>query len=188
MTTFSLPHLEPPTPEPELSIDHQLEVLREDARQEGLAAGRQEAERELAEVVQQLRAIEAEMVERRDVLCEAVEPAAVALALAAAEQVVGAALAVRPELVVETLERAVRRLVERERVTVLVNPDALELLRQRAPEIAQQIGGIEHIDVQADRRIAPGGLLVQTPEGDVDARIDTRIQRLGEVLREALVA
>lgn len=188
MSTFSLPHLEPPVQAPTISPESELEALREDARREGLAAGRAEALQELSAIVQHLRAIEQEMAERRDALCDAVEPAAITLALTAAEQIVGAALDVRPELVAETLERALRRLTERERVTVLVNPEELELLSQRAPEIAQQIGGIEHLDVQADRRIARGGLIVQTPEGDVDARLDTRVERLGEIVREALVA
>ena len=42
------------------------------------------------------------------------------------------------------------------------------------------------LDVQAERRVTPGSVIVQTPTGDVDARLDTRLAQLGDVVREAL--
>ena len=58
----------------------------------------------------------------------ALEAQAVDLALCIAEKVVGGALAVEPERVLEAVRGALRALVERERVTVLVHPDDLELV------------------------------------------------------------
>ena len=72
-----------------------------------------------------------------------------------AEKIVGAAVAVDPELVVEAVRGALRGLVERERVTVLVHPDDLELVRGAMGGLVATLGGIEHSEVQAERRVAP---------------------------------
>jgi flagellar assembly protein FliH len=50
------------------------------------------------------------------------------------------------------------------------------------------LGGIEHCDVQAERRVARGGAVVRTPEGDVDARLETKLARAREVVEAALGA
>ena len=76
-----------------------------------------------------LREVQAE----RDRAADRVEAAAVTLALAVAEQALHGALAVQPERVVDAVRGALRRLAERERVTVLVHPDDLELVREAVP-------------------------------------------------------
>ncbi len=60
-------------------------------------------------------------------------------------------------------------------MTVLVNPDDLELLSEAQSSSAAELGGIEHLDVQADRRIARGGAIARTDAGEIDARIDAQL-------------
>ncbi|MBO9533293.1 MAG: hypothetical protein J7513_10005 [Solirubrobacteraceae bacterium] len=193
MSAFELPTLQPTVDYSRLTPADEQAMYESKMAQgmaEGHAAGREqglaEGRAELAGAIAALQAAAAELTARRDALCDVVEPAAISLALAGAEQVVGAALEVKPELVLETTRGALRRLVERDRITILTNPDDLETLRAAAPELAEELGGIGSLEVQAERRIAPGGVIVQTPEGDVDARLDTRLARLGEVVRDAL--
>ena len=105
-----------------------------------------------------------------------------------AEKILGAAVAVDPELVVEAVRGALRGLVERERVTVLVHPDDLELVRGAMGGLVATLGGIEHCEVQAERRVGRGGAVVRTPDGDVDARVETKLERAREVVEAALGA
>ena len=115
-----------------------------------------------------------------------VEADAVDLALRIAEQAVGAAIAADPELVVEAVRGALRRLVERDRVLILVNPDDLELVREHVARLVGELGGIEHCEVQAERRVRPGGAIVRTSEGEVDATLETKLARAREVLEHEL--
>jgi flagellar biosynthesis/type III secretory pathway protein FliH len=78
--------------------------------------------------------------------------------------------------------------VERERITVLVHPDDLELVREAMDGLRATLGGIEHCEVQAERRVSRGGCVVRTPDGDVDARVETKLQRAREVVEQALGA
>ena len=100
----------------------------------------------------------------------------------------GGAIAVDPELVLEAVRGALRGIVERERVTVLVHPEDLELVRDAMDDVRASLGGIEHCEVQAERRVSRGGAVVRTPEGDVDARTETKLVRAREVVEAALTS
>jgi flagellar assembly protein FliH len=52
--------------------------------------------------------------------------------------------------------------------------------------VRASLGGIEHCEVQAERRVSRGGAVVRTPEGDVDARVEIKLQRAREVVEAAL--
>ena len=49
-----------------------------------------------------------------------------------------------------------------------------------------ELGGIEHCEVQAERRVRPGGAIVRTSEGEVDATLETKLARAREVLEHEL--
>jgi flagellar biosynthesis/type III secretory pathway protein FliH len=163
-------------------------AARDEGYAEGLAAGRAEA---LAALAPAAAALEQALAGSRD---EAVansgrlEAQAVDLALFIAEKVVGGALAVEPARVLEAVRGALRSLVERERVTVLVHPEDLELVSEAIGEIRASLGGIDHCDVQAERRVGRGGAVVRTPDGDIDARVETKLARAREVVETALGA
>jgi flagellar assembly protein FliH len=161
-------------------------ALREGARAEGYEAGRAEARAELeptaAALQQAILAVQADVVDRADRL----EAHAVDLGLFLAEKVLGGALAVQPERVVETVRGALRGIVERERITILVSPEDLDLVRDSISDVLGSLGGVEHCEVQAERRVGRGGCVVRTADGDVDARIETKLQRAREVIESAL--
>jgi flagellar assembly protein FliH len=88
--------------------------------------------------------------------------------------------------VVEVVRGALRRLVERDRVSVLVHPEDLDLVRTASESLVAELGGIEHCEVQAERRVARGGAIVRTVEGEVDATLATKLERAREVLQDEL--
>jgi flagellar biosynthesis/type III secretory pathway protein FliH len=117
---------------------------------------------------------------------ERLERSAVELGLSLAEKVLAGALAVEPERVVESVRGALRGLVERGRITVLVNPLDLELVSAAMDDLRASLGGIEHMIVEAERRVARGGCVVRTQDGDVDAGVDTKLARAREVIEQHL--
>jgi flagellar assembly protein FliH len=177
-----------PDPAAELleAAQAEAEALRAAARSEGYEEGRAQAIAALAPALQALEAAAAAVQADREAAAVRLEAHAVDLALFLAEKVLHGALAVEPERVVEAVRGALRGIVERERVTVLVHPADLELVRDAMDEIRATLGGIEHCEVQAERRVTRGGAVVRTQDGDVDARVDTKLQRAREVVEAAL--
>jgi flagellar biosynthesis/type III secretory pathway protein FliH len=162
------------------------DTLRAQAREQGLREGREEA---LAMMTPALEALSqaAEAVQAdQHARAERLERHAIDLALFLAEKVIGGAIAVQPDQVIEAVRGALRGIVDRERITVLVHPEDLDLVRDAMDGLRTTLGGIEHCEVQAERRVSRGGAVVRTPDGDVDARVETKLQRAREVVEAAL--
>ena len=164
----------------------EADQLREAARAEGYEAGRAEALAALSPALEALQTSVAAAHEERLAAADQLEVHAVDLALYLAEKILSASLAVQPDRVVEAVRGALRGIVERERVTVLVHPEDLELVREAMDELRATLGGIEHCEVQAERRVSRGGAIVRTQDGDVDARVETKLLRAREVVEAAL--
>jgi flagellar assembly protein FliH len=81
---------------------------------------------------------------------------------------------------------ALRCLVERERVQVLVNPEDLEMVREAIGRLTGELGGIDHVEVQEERRISRGGAIVRTPEAEIDAGLRTKLDRAREAVAAEL--
>ena len=163
-----------------------VEALCAEARAEGYAAGAADARDLLADPAATLRAAAAEVTALRETVADSAERAAIELALAVAAQALQGALDVEPERVVDVVRGTLRRLVERERLTLLVSPEDLDVVRDHADGLIAELGGIEHCEVQADRRVPRGGAIVRTAEGEVDGTLETKLERAREVVRDAL--
>lgn len=167
----------------------EAEAIREHARVEGFEAGRleglTEVRRELEPSAQALVEAATAVTAEQDARASALEREAVELALRIAAKVVAGALEARPEIVVDVVAGALRTFVDRERVTVAVHPDDAALVRESIDAVASAMGGIAHVDVQADRRVTRGGAVVRTDAGEVDGTVEAKLERAREaILRE----
>jgi flagellar assembly protein FliH len=196
----------PPAPPPPRRVDPQVarseanailaaaqaeaDSIREQARAlghaEGYASGREEFAAQAAPAVQALAESIVQAEADRDRIAAQVETAAVELALQIAEKALTTALSVKPERVVEVVRGALRCLVERERVTIQVHPDDLPLVRDAVDGLVQQLGGIDHIEVQEERRVQRGGAIVRSAAGEIDARVPTKLDNAREILEHEL--
>lgn len=162
----------------------QREQVLKDAWSEGYDAGRQEG---LAQTLGGLRVAEhmvEAMAEEISGLPERMAAEVTAMALEVAARIVRAELSVRPERVVDIVRGAIRRATDREQMVIHVNPDDVAMVREAAPNFADQIGGIQRIHVVDDPRIPAGGCIVETASGDVDARLTSQFNRMAEALAE----
>ena len=192
----------PPEPAPSLeqasrnarklvaAAEAEADRVRDEARSaghaEGFAAGREEALTQLspsisaaAKALAAVRALEVDATER-------VEQHAVELAIQVAERVVAGTIAVTPERLLDVVRGALRTIIERERVTLLVHPDDLDLMREGVGEVTGSLGGIEHLEVQEERRVGRGGAIVRTSLGEVDARVETKLERARAAIEQEL--
>ena len=126
------------------------------AREEGLREGREEALAALAPALEALEPGRRGRAGRRSSRAPSASRRTPSTwRCSSPRRSLGGALAVQPELVVEAVRGALRGIVERERVTVLVHPEDLELVRDAMDDVRASLGGIEHCEVQAERRVSP---------------------------------
>ena len=153
---------------------------------EGRAAGLATARAEMEPALQAVAAAAQTLDALRDQVISEVEHDAVALALRLAEQIVAGVIEVEPERLVDIAAVALRRIRDRQHVTLVVNPADLELMSDSVTRLQSQLGGIEHLNVQSDRRVGRGGVLARTDEGEIDASLETQLARAREVVAAEL--
>ncbi len=153
-----------------------------EGRAAGLAAARTDAAPAVAALGVSVQAIEAV---RAQVIAE-LESDAVELALRLTEQILAGVVAIEPERVIDVSRNALRHLTDRRRVTLVVHPDDLELVSDCVEQLQSELGGMEHLGVQSDRRVVRGGAIARTDTGDIDAGIDTQLAQAREIVVAAL--
>jgi flagellar assembly protein FliH len=169
--------------------ESEAHALREQARSEGYAAGlevgREEGAAQMRSATAALGEALAGVAELREQTAEAVEADAVELALALAGKILAATCELRPEVVLDVVQGALRRVAGQRTVAILLNPADLDLLRQALTDessaVGQQLGALEGLDLQAEERVGRGGAVVRTADGVVDASIATQLERAREV-------
>jgi flagellar assembly protein FliH len=183
-SSFEFPELAVPRPAEEAleaaeaQREAELRAAHAAGYEEGVAAGR-------AEVSGAARALAAAAVELREARATAAddaEPVAVELSLQIAAKVLGVGLEAEPELVLEVIRGALRRLTEPLPATVLVNPDDVDLVRDSLAELNSAHGG--ELSVRGDRRVERGGCIVNTKAGEIDAQISAQLERAAKVVAE----
>ena len=153
-----------------------------EGRAAGLAASRTEAQPAVAALGASIQAIDA----LRDQIVTKLEHDAAELALRLAEKILASVLSIEPERVIDVARNALRHLSDRQRVTLVVNPAELELVVECVDQLQSELGGIEHLGVQSDRRVERGGAIARTESGEIDAGIDTQLARAREIVAAAL--
>jgi flagellar assembly protein FliH len=194
---YPLEQLEPSAPPPagtpaRLLADATAEAerIRERAREEGHAEGRAQGHADgIAEAraaAQALHAALADLQGQTEEIAQAVELDAVELAISLAAKIVAGTLEVQPERVLDAVAGALRRIVDRRLITVLVDPADIEVVNDAIGELQARAGGVELCEVQADRRVGRGGAIVRTLESEIDATVQTQLERAREVVRAEL--
>lgn len=154
-----------------------------DGYAEGIRRGREETAAALAPAVELLSSALAEAVAARDAIVDAAELRAAQLAVAIAEKIIVGAIEAQPERVRDVVRGALRGLLDAERILVLVNPDDVELVRTAGGDL-----GDAHIEIHGEQRVPRGGAVVRTSVGEIDARIQQKLEAVRELVAAELNA
>lgn len=172
----------------------QAEEIREEARRRGFdegraagyEAGREEAARALAEEMESMRASIQEFVdridaERRQRWLDA-EPQIMAFVLEIARKVVKDEARINRDVALSVVRNALRRVVDTEKIRIRVNMEDLDTIRSSREELATLLESIRDVEIVADRRVDPGGCVVETPSGAIDAKLETQLDEVAAAL------
>jgi flagellar assembly protein FliH len=124
--------------------------------------------------------IEMARVERHKII-ESAEPEIVRLSVAVAERILNAHVAQQPEAVLDMVRSAITRLVNRETVTVRVNPADIALMREHRDHL-MAMNDIDNMRVIEDQRVDRGGVVIETDAGTIDAKISTQLREVRRLL------
>jgi flagellar assembly protein FliH len=110
------------------------------------------------------------------------EQSAMQFAFSVAQVILKREASVDRDVVLPQVREAIRRLVGAENVKIRVNPCDEEILRSRRAEVVSVSDSLRDMVIETDVKIEPGGCIVESDLGNVDARLSTQIKKIEMVL------
>jgi flagellar assembly protein FliH len=168
----------------ESEVDTIRETARKQGYEEGHAAGYEEGRKEVERLIEQLhRIIDASLEKRRDII-EETESQLVNLVLLSAKKVVKVISENQKNVVVNNVIQALRKLKSRGDVVIKVNLQDVELTSDHVKDFMRMVENVRSITVVEDTTVDPGGCLIETDFGEIDARISSQFRAIEEKIIE----
>jgi len=174
--------------------DSVRERIRADAREQGLTdaqckidqradeLSRQRVDEQLQTALPAVRAAAEALQAERDRWLIRWEQTAVRVGVAIAEKLIRSQIAVRPELASGMIADALRLAAGQPRLTIHLHPEDLAAWGDRGSRIVESLTACADSTLVPDALIARGGCRIETQHGEIDARVETMIERLAQEL------
>ncbi|UCD17472.1 MAG: hypothetical protein JSV44_00770 [Candidatus Zixiibacteriota bacterium] len=144
----------------------------------GLAKGHKEAEA----VINNFASVVKNLIDQREAIYEDARRQVLELVLQMARKVTFEAARIDPEVTAKIINGAINSLVNKSHIKVKVNPDQLPLIEQQIDRFKGDTTVIKDITIEPDRRVRYGGCFLETPTGDIDARVESQMDIIAEAL------
>ena len=174
----------------------QAEHIKEEARtaghEEGFAAGREEglakAQEEAADSIRAAnekaqRTMETAREEMRIYLHQA-EKDVTDIALHVVEKILPQHFIDVPQVILPLVRQALRKVQDQAQVIVHTAPDAYELVLMAQPEFQSMLEGNATLSVVSDDSLQMGDCILETPNGNVDARLATQLELIKQAVQD----
>lgn len=149
---------------------------------EGYNKGLNEGLSKSREVMQQFEQAISQAIGQRESLLEEARKHVLDLVLQISRKVTFDSIQVDPEATGAMILGVINSLVDRSRLKIKVNPDHLPVIEQNINQFLKGSTAIKEIAIEADPRVDYGGCFIETPTGDIDARLGSQFEVIAEQL------
>ena len=114
------------------------------------------------------------------------ERGAVELALAIAEKVVSHEVSINKETLLGVLKGALEKVIDQEKIKIRINKLDLQFISESGYQISGLTDNIKDVIIEGDDTISRGSCVIETGFGSIDARIESQLQAVGDLLRSEM--
>jgi flagellar assembly protein FliH len=143
-------------------------------REEGYAQGQAEVER----LIQRTQTVLERAQDKRGEILVETEQEIVDLVLLLTRKVVKAITESQRTVILQNVVQALRKVKSRGNVIIRVNLADLKLTTEHTKNFIQLVEGVKGIQVVEDSTVDPGGCIIETDFGEIDARIASQLAEL----------
>lgn len=118
----------------------------------------------------------------RSALLLAAREDVLAFALAVGRKVIGRVIELDDTVVQDQLRESLSRLSRPSAVTVVIHPDDRSRVEDVLPSLLSELTRCDHAGIAEDASITPGGCVIRTADGLIDATIEKQIDRIVQTL------
>ena len=158
----------------------QVKALREEARQKGHEQGREEGRSELADKLQEVLVLLNGAALLKKKILKETEPEILRLALRVAEQILHSEVSLHRDVCLNIASEAIGRVSDREQIVLKVSHEDVDVIKKYKDRMAGIVDGVKSFSILEDAQVEPGGCVIETALGYVDARLSTKLSLIEE--------
>ncbi len=158
----------------------EAEGVRLEAQETGREEGRAEATSHIEEAMETLN----QATKERKKIVQDAENEVLRLAIKVAEQIIRSEVSLHRDVCLNIVAEAIARISDREQIIVKVHREDAEYLKRYKDRLAGMLDGVKSFSIIEDSSIEPGGCVIETNLGFVDAKISTKLKSIEESLKK----
>lgn len=154
--------------------------------EDGKKIGFREGTEQIKESVNYIKNVAGKILDKRESILSEAENMIVRLALSVARTILRREAQIDQGLV-KSIARASLKLIEdKKRVSIKVHPSNWDALKEFEADILNSTHGVKELDIKEDIYVSPGGCVIETDSGIIDAQLNTQVDEIAANLMEAV--
>lgn len=166
--------------------------IEEQAYKEGFARGEEEGrdtgKKQFAEKIDQALRLIKTLQEQKGAVHKQYEEDLLSLIKVMVERLAGHEISVNPLVIRNCLSKAMEYVVEDSTVKVHLHADDFQHIKEMSLDDPFFLEGARRVELIEDPAISPGGCLLQTDFGEIDARLENCREKLFQTVERAFMA
>lgn len=165
-----------------------VSLIEQDAYEKGFVQGEKDGfelgERKANKVIENIEKLFDEMSTLKQEILKQHEKEILDLIFAIAEKIVHHLTRFDEGGVKEAVFNALNLAIEKSEIVLNVNPEDYDYIEELRPDLFKKYKELKSITVTSDPSITRGGCFLKTPYGDIDAGIETQLEKIYQCLQD----
>ena len=167
-----------------------IERLEQEAYEQGFAQGEKDGfelgEKKAIKIIANIEKLFNEINGLKEDLIKENEKEILDLIFSVVEKIVHHEVRQNDVAIKEAILNALDMAVEKSKIIFNVNPDDYEFVEKLRPDLFRQNSEIKSIVVTSDPAISRGGCFLETPRGNIDATIESKLEKIYQSFQETI--
>jgi flagellar assembly protein FliH len=173
-----------------LGTQENISGIEQEAYEKGFAQGEKDGfelgEKKAVKIIENIENLFNEMTNLKHDILKQHEREILDLIFAVAEKIVHHEVRSKESVIKNAIFNALELAVEKSKVVFNVNPDDYDYVEKLRPELFNQNKGLKSIVITSDPGVSRGGCYLETPYGNIDATIESKLEKIYQCLKESV--
>ncbi|MDR0448819.1 MAG: flagellar assembly protein FliH [Treponema sp.] len=165
-----------------------FETKLKEAEEKGFHAGREtgfgEGKDEVNRLIERTQVILERAQDKRAEILSETEQQIIDLVLLISRKVIKVISESQRDVVVSNVIQALKKVKGRGNIRIKVNTADLNLSTEHVKDFIAQVEGVKSLQIEEDTTVDPGGCIIETDFGEIDARISSQLAELEQKILE----
>jgi len=166
----------------------EAEIIKKKAYEEGFIRGKNEGleseKKRLSEIVHNLINGLSEINYLKEKMVEQLEKNMIILIKEISKKVILNETFTNKEIVKNLIKQALQQLIDKTHVDIKVSPQDFEYLLKFKKKFLEEVEGLKHINIIKEKKVKPGGFIIETDTEILDGRIEKRLENIFKAIEE----